>query len=136
MKIFVDTGALIALQDSKDQFHSQFVELFNKYLAADDVELFTTDYVIDELLTFMRCSKKEPIDKVIGFIRSIQLGELQLISINEHIFGAALNLMSRYKDQYFSFTDCVSFVLMQSLKIKNVLTTDKHFEIKGFKRLT
>ena len=36
-------------------------------------------------------------------------------------------LFFRYGDKDFSFTDCTSFVVMQQLKLKQALTTDRHF---------
>ena len=41
----------------------------------------------------------------------------------------------RYRDKTYSFTDCTSLVVMQELKLKNVLTTDHHFRQMGFQVL-
>ena len=35
----------------------------------------------------------------------------------------------------FSFTDCASFVVMKELRLRDALTTDKHFRIAGFNPL-
>ncbi|MBI5754187.1 hypothetical protein HZA40_03540 [Candidatus Peregrinibacteria bacterium] len=43
--------------------------------------------------------------------------------------------VAAFDDQYFSCTDCVSFMVMKDLKIKDALTTDKHFTIAGFNNL-
>src|SRR5258707_1025182 len=44
----------------------------------------------------------------------------------------ARHLFFRYADKEFSFTDCTSFVVMQQLKLKHALTTDRHFKQMGF----
>jgi predicted nucleic acid-binding protein len=44
----------------------------------------------------------------------------------------ARGLFFRYRDKDFSFTDCTSFVVMQELKLREVLTTDRHFAQAGF----
>ena len=44
----------------------------------------------------------------------------------------ALGWFFRWRDKSFSFTDCTSFVIMQEKRIRQVLTTDKHFAIAGF----
>ncbi len=44
----------------------------------------------------------------------------------------ARNLFFRYRDRDFSFTDCTSFVVMQELKLKQVVTTDHHFQQMSF----
>ena len=44
----------------------------------------------------------------------------------------ARNLFFRYRDKTYSLTDCTSFVVMQELKLKQVLTTDAHFRQMSF----
>jgi hypothetical protein len=41
-------------------------------------------------------------------------------------------LFFRYGDKDFSFTDCTSFILMRELKLREALTTDRHFLQAGF----
>jgi predicted nucleic acid-binding protein len=42
----------------------------------------------------------------------------------------------RYTDKDFSFTDCTSFSIMRSLKLKSAFAFDKHFEqFEGIGRL-
>ena len=38
----------------------------------------------------------------------------------------------RFRDKSYSFTDCTSFVVMQELRLKEALTTDRHFRQMGF----
>lgn len=47
----------------------------------------------------------------------------------------ALDMWEKYADQDLSFTDCISFSLMRSNKIKRVFSFDRHFEFAGFKLL-
>jgi predicted nucleic acid-binding protein len=47
-------------------------------------------------------------------------------------FSAARKFMLKHLDQKFSFTDCVSFVLMKELGLKDALATDNHFRVAGF----
>ncbi len=44
----------------------------------------------------------------------------------------AIDLFEKYSDHRLSFTDCISFVLMQTKKIKRVFTFDHHFQFLGF----
>ena len=44
----------------------------------------------------------------------------------------ARGLFFRYRDKEFSFTDCTSFILMRELKVREALTTDRHFHQAGF----
>lgn len=48
---------------------------------------------------------------------------------------AAWDILARYDTAGFSFTDCVSFAVVQSLGIKKAFTFDKHYDMLGFERL-
>lgn len=48
----------------------------------------------------------------------------------------ALELFEKYADQKVSFTDCLSFVIMQRLKIKQVFSFDNHFKYAGFELIS
>jgi hypothetical protein len=50
-------------------------------------------------------------------------------------FAAAREFILKHFDQEFSFTDCVSFVVMKELRLLDALATDKHFRIAGFNPL-
>jgi predicted nucleic acid-binding protein len=41
----------------------------------------------------------------------------------------------RYRDKSYSFTDCTSLMVMQELRIKQALTTDRHFRQMGLQVL-
>jgi hypothetical protein len=41
-------------------------------------------------------------------------------------------LFFRHGDKDFSFTDCTSFVVMRELRLREALTTDRHFAQAGF----
>lgn len=132
--IFVDTSALLSLFLVKDIDHEKADFAFNKYVKAG-YRLITTDYVVDELLTLLRCREKVPVSRVIDYVQDVLVSNIQLYGVTQALFQDALEIMGKYKNHYFSFTDCISFQVMKDLKIKNVLTTDKDFEIAGVNNL-
>jgi predicted nucleic acid-binding protein len=47
-------------------------------------------------------------------------------------FTQTRRFFSKHRDQSWSFTDCFSFVVMQTLKLRDALSTDTHFREAGF----
>lgn len=133
-QIFVDTAGFLALMDAKLEIYHKAVAVFDE-LYKTGCGLITTDYILDEVFTWMRCKKKMPVAEVVRFANGLNRGDVTVVNVEKNIFGHAFEMMVRYDDQYFSFTDCVSFAVMKNMKIKNVVTTDKHFAIAGFNNL-
>ena len=50
-------------------------------------------------------------------------------------FGAAKAYFRKHADYDNSFTDCTSFVVMKELRLRDSLTTDRHFTEAGFRAL-
>jgi uncharacterized protein len=57
---------------------------------------------------------------------------LEIIEVDSDIKLKALDLFKKFKDKNFSFTDCVSFTIMNEYNIVDVFTFDKHFIQMGF----
>ena len=47
-------------------------------------------------------------------------------------FQSAKNFFIKHIDHNYSFTDCVSFIIMKELNLSKALTADKHFGEAGF----
>ena len=129
--VFIDTSALVALTDSKDRNHTMAEKRF-RTLARGRRSLVTSTYVFDETITLIRMR--------IGHAVAVKVGEAlmrsqwcRMIEVYEDIRGSAWNLFVRYSDQMFSFTDCTSFALMQSMGINEAFTYDRgDFLAAGF----
>jgi len=61
--------------------------------------------------------------------------EVQVVTVDLAAFLAGLELYDSRPDKAYSLTDCVSMELMRSLRIREVLTHDRHFEQEGFQIL-
>ena len=128
--MFVDTAAWVAAADSADAACPLVQESRDKWLSAGGL-LTTTDYVIDETLTTLRF--RLGLDAAEAWWLQIDGStRLRIESIDEARGERARALFFRYRDKDFSFTDCCSFVLMQELRILQVLTLDHHFRQMGF----
>lgn len=61
---------------------------------------------------------------------------LRLLRPDERDEHRALALFQKFADQEVSFTDCVSFALMERHRVGLAFTLDRHFEVAGFQRFT
>lgn len=61
--------------------------------------------------------------------------EVEVAWVAENLCCEALGLLEARLDKDYSLCDAVSFVLMRQRGIQEALTTDRHFEQEGFRRL-
>ena len=123
----------MACADSNDPAHIKCIVARDAQLRAGSL-LLTTDYVADETLTLLRLRLGLPAaqdwwDRISGSPRVVLTG------IDGDIRERALQWFFRYSDKNFSFTDCTSFAVMRREKIRDALTTDRHFQQVGFQAL-
>ena len=96
------------------------------YLAGDGGALFTTVYVAAETLTLLRM--RLGLEAAESWLRQVDgSSRLRWESISHARADKARSLFIRYHDKDLSFTDCASFVVMRELKLREALTTDRHF---------
>ena len=55
--------------------------------------------------------------------------QIEMLTINEEIKKKAWEIIKKYHDQAFSYTDCTSFAVMQIKKMKKL---KRAFTFKGF----
>ncbi len=124
--IFVDTGPWFALFVPNDSDHGSA----KSWYETNTEPLVTSDYVVDEVLTLF---------KVRGELRrGIEVGRRLLeeeISELEWVtkidVKKAWALFQSHDDKGWSFTDCVSRVMMERLGIKTAFSFDDHFRQFG-----
>ncbi len=132
-KVFVDTSAWAALFNKKDDNFKAAVKVWED-LKRQDALLFTTDYVIDELLTLLKARAEA--DIAVNSGDSILASKvIRMIRVTDEIFSGALEVFKKYKDHSFSFTDCTSSETMKRFGIGKVFTFDHDFKIMGYEIL-
>jgi uncharacterized protein len=124
--IFVDTGAWFAYFVPSDVDHAAAKQWF----AANASPLLTTDYVLDELLTLFKVRGEfERAVEVGGAFFSGEVCDLEWVGQAD--VANAWRVFSTYRDKGWSFTDCVSRVVMERLRISTAVAFDKHFHEFG-----
>lgn len=130
MKLFVDSSGWIGLFSDADKYHQLASEAFRN-LQAQPVQLFTSDYVIDETLTHLLY--------VFGHQYAVRFGDWVMTNANVAIlhvdvptWHSAWEMFKAYDDKVWAFTDCTSFVLMRQEGLYRAFTFDHHFAQAGF----
>jgi hypothetical protein len=147
-RIFIDSGAFIALLSEKDAHHREALATYLS-LMADRVGLLTTNHVVDEACTRLLRTGPGGHRLALGFGEMIGnskvhtdkglpyrtgTGLLVLYSTPE-IERRAWEIFGKYDTARFSYTDCVSFAVMQMLSLSQAFAFDSHFDMMGFQRL-
>ena len=131
--LFIDSGGFFALVSAKSAVHADAVAIMEESRRARR-RAVTTDYVLDETATLLRARGLTKLLK--EFLRLTETSQaLGIEWMTPDRFAAPRGFMLKHLDQEFSFTDCVSFVVMKELRLLDALATDKHFRIAGFNPL-
>jgi uncharacterized protein len=128
--IFVDTGAFLARYLSSDSLHALAARAW-KQMERRKPATFTSNFVLDETLTLLA--------RRAGYAFAAARGRhlfgsevLGILRPDADIEEQALHLFEKFADQRVSFTDCVSFALMERHSIDRAFTFDRHFRLAGF----
>jgi predicted nucleic acid-binding protein len=128
--LFMDSGGFYALVSPHSQSHELAVGIMQE-AAQQRRRAVTTDYVVDETATLLRARGLTKL--LTQFFRLTEQSQaLTMEWTSPDRFAAARKFMLKHLDQEFSFTDCVSFVVMRELRLTDALATDDHFRIAGF----
>ena len=124
--ILVDTSGWYASIIATDPAHAAVVE----WLEQSTDTLLTTDYIVDETLTLLLVRGHK--DKAIRWAEQILAGNLCTVHyVTESEFLDAWYTFRDYVDKQWSFTDCVSKVIVKQLGISQALSLDEHFRQFG-----
>lgn len=128
--VFLDTGAFIARFIQNDQHHQQAVKSW-ELLQDEDARCVTSNFVLDETFTLLgrRAGHQFAYQRALNIYASRSLSIIRPDLEDEM---NALRYFEKYADQGVSFTDCISFAMMDRMRIKRVFTFDKHFSWAGY----
>ncbi|AEM38999.1 PilT protein domain protein [Pyrolobus fumarii 1A] len=122
MSILLDTGFIIASFNKRDRHHRWASRLMREVLEGRWGPPYTTDYIIDEVLSY--AAARLPGDA------GLKLGELLLEKRILHIIPVTLDIVLEawrvYKSHYpgLSFTDSTSIVVAKTYGIDYIATVE------------
>lgn len=124
--ILADTSALYALSVESDPDHAKA----NQWLASNRSGLIVTDFIVDELLTLLRFRREHRRALELG--RDLFDGRLARVEwVMPTDVLQAWEVFQKFHDKAWSFTDCVSRVVMGRLDITCAFAFDEHFRQFG-----
>lgn len=130
-RVFVDTGGWIALFSSRDQHHAEAEQHFRT--AVDHrIALFTSNLVLAEVhrLLLYRAGARAAF---IALRRVLQSESVQLQCSTMAHHQSALTWLEQLPGQPLTYTDAVSFAIMQAAGCSTVIGFDRHFELAGMR---
>lgn len=132
-KIFVDTSAWDAVADGGDQNHKLALAFRDEIVS--NCKLISTNYVLDELCTLllMNIGYKDAVDFKQKLDVLAKESILEIVWVTQELATKAWSVFEQFNvDKHWSFTDCVSYVVMKQHEISEVFAFDHHFEQMGF----
>lgn len=129
MKVFIDTGAFIAYFVKQEAYYDEVVAKYGVYLSRR-AQLFTSDYVLDELLTWFSAKQtKAYLEKLIHALQTMQgSGEIRVFNTDSAIFKKAQEVLLKFSDHKISFTDATTYVLYKDFSLDEIFTLDDDFK--------
>ena len=125
--IFIDTGYILALANTADQYH----ERARATSLVVSPPFLTTEAVLVEIGNAL--SKASWRRLGIATLDDLRTDpNIEVVPVTTELFQRAVDLYSARPDKEWGLTDCISFVVMQDHKLTHALTTDRDFEQAGF----
>jgi uncharacterized protein len=132
-KLFIDTWGWLTLHDRSERYHQEATEAYQRAIA-ENGQIYTTDYVLDETITFFfrRLPAPRADQSMKVMLSAFSADKFYLIRITEERFSLTEAFRSKFIDKpLISFTDLTSMVVMQEFGITTILTEDAHFTHVG-----
>ena len=127
--MLLDTPGLLCLHHRAEPFHEQARDLYQA--APTHV---TSNYVLAEYVA-LATARRFPRQLTLAFVTDLLKSNIEVVWVDETLNDGAMTLLLERQDKSYSLCDGVSFVLMRQYGITEALTTDRHFEQEGFRRL-
>jgi predicted nucleic acid-binding protein len=128
--VFADTSYYLAVVNPSDPRHELALERGDSLLG----RIFVTEYVLVELgNSLAHGSDRLVFAELLEELRGDH--SITIVPASEALFQEGVALFISRSDKNWSLVDCTSFVVMKQRRLKEALTTDRHFVQAGFHAL-
>jgi len=130
-RVFVDTGAWIALAVVRDPLHERARAAWDALLRGG-ARLFSSVAVVLETFTYL--DRRGSRELALTWRRSLAaVPRLELCAVTPADLDDALAYLDRRQFHKLGLVDATSFVLMKRRKIRVAFAFDVHFSVAGFR---
>jgi predicted nucleic acid-binding protein len=128
-RTFVDSSGYLALLDLDDDHHDEAVAIVDR-LANERYRQYTTNAVMIKAHALIFSALG--IGPATRFLQRLEAGSTVIVGVRAADEQRTKQLIYRNSDRSFSFTDAISFVVMERLRIDLAFAFDRHFVQYGF----
>ncbi len=129
-EIFIDTSGFYSILVSRDRMNGRARE-FMAQAIEERRRFVTTDRVLDESATLLRARGFDRLTQSLFEAVEATLA-IRVEWTTPERFRETQAFFLHHADKAWSFADCLSFVVMRELGLREALSTDKHFKQAGF----
>lgn len=129
-ELFVDTSGWYPIADPTEPTHHAVARALREKVGGG-IRVVTTNLVVAE--THALLMRRIHRDVALAFVQRVVTPPQIAVSSSPEIEERATHdWLERYTDQNFTFTDAVSFAVMNERRIQEALTLDHRFAAAGF----
>jgi predicted nucleic acid-binding protein len=130
-RVFVDTGAFVALAERRDPEHERARGAWET-MTRSRVRLYTSVLVLAETFTFI--DRRGSREAAIRWRESLRTAPtIEVLDCTAAHVERAWSWLHRKEFHKLGIVDACSFVLMQERKLRVAFAFDSHFAIAGFR---
>ena len=133
-RALIDTGALLAVANPRDQYHEEAVAVGRQFLEAGGRWVGTPLVLAEFHGHLLQRRGHEAAHAHLDRLLADPAHEWVEVS-GELAREASERWLARFRDQAFSLTDAVSFEVMRRENLTHAFAFDHHFEVAGYERL-
>lgn len=126
-QVLVDASAIYALIDKDDSYHSRAVAILRS-LPRHGLSPFLTNFIVAESHALLLSRLGAQTARAWLLNQNWPIEPVSLVDEEK-----AKQIIQRYTDKTFSYTDPASFAVMERLGVKETFAFDPHFQQYGLK---
>jgi len=132
LTVVVDTSVLVAAYNERDEKHERALELDEQLRRGEHGEAFTTDFILDEVVTVLlaRTGRHAIAVRALDFILPADpdTAWIALELVEEEAFFRALEAFRRSGRRELSFTDWTTVTVVRDGRADAIVSFDEDFD--------